>query len=287
MVQMSGMPRPAGAGPGSPKKTAAQFVAMNKSDGLGGNPWARTAPRTGTSFDMADLLTNGMATKVPRPVLPSTNAKMEVLGRTEQTMPGDILGKKESATAIVDRMATIIRSRNLDLLNLMDDFLKRPRGSRMPIRNRAFLDVSTFRRALCYAFGDQWLGLNMSSTEFETIWKKYERKDASNQAEMLAASGRGKGYQGGSDYGAGQGQPEVSARASAHPRGAGGGGFSHCRRSDVSCRLVAARAAAPSCALVLGAVPSCSPAPLRRAVALSHRVRPHAARGLVRGARSR
>ena len=45
---------------------------------------------------------------------------------------------------VVDRMARLIRARNLDLLNLMDDFLKRPRGSRMPIRNRAFLDVSTF-----------------------------------------------------------------------------------------------------------------------------------------------
>jgi len=202
------MPRPAVSGPGSPKKTASQFTAMSTTDGLGGNPWARTAPRTGTTFDMADLLTNGMATKVPRKVLPSTDAKMAVLHQTEQTMPGDVLGKKDSAIAIVDRMATIIRSRNLDLLNLMDDFLKRPRGSRMPIRNRAFLDVSTFRRALCYAFGDQWLGLNMSSDEFETIWKKYERKDASNQAEMLAAAGRGKGYQGGSDYGAGQGQAE-------------------------------------------------------------------------------
>jgi hypothetical protein len=57
----------------------------------------------------------------------------------------------------------------------MDDFLKRPRGSRMPVRNRAFLDVSDFRRALCYAMGDQWTGLSITSDEFESLYTPYIR----------------------------------------------------------------------------------------------------------------
>jgi hypothetical protein len=116
----------------------------------------RTSAQTGATFTMADLLTSGHAYKAQPKVLPSTAAKMAVLAQTEQTLPGDIRGEAPYAVVpVIDRMARVIRSRNLDLLNLMDDFLKRPRGSRMPVRNRAFLDVSTFKRALCYAFGDQ------------------------------------------------------------------------------------------------------------------------------------
>ena len=75
---------------------------------------------------------------------------------------------RENAITIFDRMAAIVRSRNLDVLNLMDDFLKRPRSSKMPVRNRAFLDSSTFKRALCYAFGYQWTGIGMTNAEFES-----------------------------------------------------------------------------------------------------------------------
>jgi len=200
MVQkMVGMP----AAKTSPAKTSAAEMAKRVDPGVQ-NPYARTNPKTGSSFDMADLLTCGTATKVPRPKLPSTDAKMQILGQTEATMPGDILGANPDTKSVMDRMAKVIRSRNLDLLNLMDDFLKRPRNSRMPVRNRAFLDVSTFRRALCYAFGDQWLGLAISNEEFESLWKKYERKDNN---EYYANTGGG-GYQGGGQYGQGQGQPE-------------------------------------------------------------------------------
>ena len=159
---------------------------------------------------MADLLTHGHAYKVPQKKLPSTDAKMVVLGQTEQTCPGDLRGPgvpNPDPRPLIDRMARVIRSRNLDMLNLMDDFLKRPRNSRMPVRNRAFLDTSTFKRALCYAFGDQWTGIAMTTAEFDELYKKYERKDAHG----LAASpqSQGGGYQGGGGYGQGQGQAET------------------------------------------------------------------------------
>jgi len=160
---------------------------------------------------MADLLSHGHAFKVPPKTLPSTAAKMAILAQTEQTLPGDMRAQagqpNPDTTIIIDRMARVIRSRNLDLLNLMDDFLKRPRNSRMPVRNRAFLDASTFKRALCYAFGDQWTGIAMTAEEFEGIVKKYERKDAHGMAASPTA--QGSGYQGGGGYGAGQGQPET------------------------------------------------------------------------------
>ena len=226
--QMSGMVAPTRGGPQQlpphlvaamapkgkapqPKMTSADMAKRNDKKQVN-DPFARTAARTGTSFDMADLITHGHALKVPPKLMPSTATKMSILAQTEQTMPGDVRGPfmNPDTAPVVDRMARLIRARNLDLLNLMDDFLKRPRGSRMPIRNRAFLDVSTFRRALCYAFGDQWTGLNMTTEEFEGIWKKYERKDVSHSyAQSLDTSGsKGAGYQGGGAYGQGQGQPE-------------------------------------------------------------------------------
>jgi len=82
-----------------------------------------------------------------------------------------------STVEVKQRMAQILRERSLDIVNLMDDFLKRPAYSRMPTRNRAFLDVQTFRRALCYAFGDQWTRLSMSTNEFNNICKEYVRAD--------------------------------------------------------------------------------------------------------------
>jgi hypothetical protein len=211
MVQkMIGMPTPANRG-SPPKKTAADFKAASGSQPV--DPYQRSAAKTGTSFDMADLLSGGTATKVPKKLLPSTDAKMAILAQTEQTMPGDVIPEPtvkvqgfDGRAPIIERMAKVIRSRNLDLLNLMDDFLKRPRGSRMPVRNRAFLDVSTFRRALCYAFGNQWLSLAMTTEEFEEIWKKYEKKDAHGMAASPQAMG--SGYQGGGGYGQGQGQAE-------------------------------------------------------------------------------
>jgi len=111
---------------------------------------------------------------------------MKILGQTESTMPGDLMGitMVPGVNSIVDRICKVMVDRNLDLLNLMDDFIKRPRGSKMPVRNRAFLDVSTFRRALCYAMGDQWTGLAMSSQEFEALYMPYVRKDAAHESRL-------------------------------------------------------------------------------------------------------
>ena len=153
---MQGMPSPPNrASP--PKKSSADF-AKKLDAPAPRDPYARTGARTGETFDMADLLSHGHAFKVPPKTLPSTAAKMAILAQTEQTLPGDMRAQagqpNPDTTIIIDRMARVIRSRNLDLLNLMDDFLKRPAFSKMPTRNRAFLDVATFRRALCYAFGD-------------------------------------------------------------------------------------------------------------------------------------
>jgi len=181
---MSGSPLP----PGKREQTTgnplgAQYVAKQGPGAVMGH---MTAARTGTTFDMADLITAGHATKVPQKLLPSTNTKMKILGQTEQTMPGDLMGITQvpGVAPVVHRIAKIIVDRNLDLLNLMDDFIKRPRGSKMPVRNRAFLDVSTFRRALCYAMGDQWTGIAMSSDEFEALYTPYIRKDAAHESRL-------------------------------------------------------------------------------------------------------
>ena len=73
------------------------------------------------------------------------SAAQLVLGMTEKTMPGDIghlantgMGEGKS---IWDRMAMLIQSRSLALRILMDAHDR---------RNRGFVEVSTFRRSLCY-----------------------------------------------------------------------------------------------------------------------------------------
>uniref|UniRef100_A0A7S2MGS8 EF-hand domain-containing protein n=1 Tax=Haptolina brevifila TaxID=156173 RepID=A0A7S2MGS8_9EUKA len=144
---------------------------------------------------MADLITHGTATKIAPKTLPSTAAKMALLNMTEQNMPGDLAAAAQAtfgqmstagfdAMPAIQRIAKQVRTRNLDMLNLMDDFIKRPRGSKMPTRNRAFLDVSTFRRALCYAMGDQWTGLNITSSEFEDLFRPYIRADANHESRL-------------------------------------------------------------------------------------------------------
>jgi len=156
----------------------------------------RTAARTGTTFNMADLLTNGTATKLPNTYLPSDHPAMKVIGLNEMTMPGDVLGQSPRhppvADAVEQRMSTIIRERSLDIINLMDDFLKRPAYSRMPTRNRSFLDVPTFRRAMCYAMGDQWTRLAMTSYEFKAICDKYQRLDAAHGSQGTDVQGFGQ-----------------------------------------------------------------------------------------------
>jgi hypothetical protein len=91
-----------------------------------------------------------------------------VLKMSEATMPGDIghlanTGMGEGKT-IWDRMCMLINARSLDLRILMDAHDR---------RNRGFVSVPTFRRSLCYAFGNQWIELGMSSKEFNEICGPY------------------------------------------------------------------------------------------------------------------
>ena len=87
---------------------------------------------------------------------------------SEATMPGDVadlasIGMAEGES-IWNRMAAIIRARSLDVRILMDAHDR---------RNYGFVDIPTFRRALCYAFGNQWIDLAMTSAELKEICAPY------------------------------------------------------------------------------------------------------------------
>lgn len=89
-----------------------------------------------------------------------------MLSMDETTMPGDLLVRK-SGVPILKRMAALVRQRSLDMHLLINDFLQRTPHSKMgPQRAHAFIDIASFRRALCYAFGEQWTILGMTSGEF-------------------------------------------------------------------------------------------------------------------------
>ena len=108
----------------------------------------RTAARTGTTYDMADVITHGHSTKLPGLYLPKEHPAMQIIGLNEQALPGDVLGVSPRhppvATPVYERMAHIVRERSLDFINLMDDFLKRPQLSKMPTRNRCAFRVHAF-----------------------------------------------------------------------------------------------------------------------------------------------
>lgn len=93
------------------------------------------------------------------------------MAMNEATMPGDIgfmatLGTGEGEH-IWNRMAMVIRKHSLDVRLLMDAHDR---------RNRGFVDVQTFRRSLCYAFGNQWIELGMSTAEFNEICEPYRSR---------------------------------------------------------------------------------------------------------------
>ena len=99
------------------------------------------------------------------------SVKRQILQMNEATMPGDVAFMGSVGTAegepIWNRMAAIIRKHALDIRLLMDAHDR---------RNRGFVDVSTFRRSLCYAFGNQWIELAMTSIEFEEICTPYKSR---------------------------------------------------------------------------------------------------------------
>ena len=83
-------------------------------------------------------------------------------------MPGDLavldsIGLGEGQN-IWERMAAIIRARRLDVRILLDAHDR---------RNCGLVDLDTFRRALCYAFGNNWIELAMTSAEFDEVVKPY------------------------------------------------------------------------------------------------------------------
>ena len=103
------------------------------------------------------------------------------LGYTEATMPGDVADLVSEGIAegesIWNRMAAIIRARSLDVRILMDAHDR---------RNYGFVDIPTFRRSLCYAFGNQWIDLAMTSEELKEISAPYLNRKPNSRGEPEA-----------------------------------------------------------------------------------------------------
>lgn len=107
---------------------------------------------------------------------------MFVLGMSEKTMPGDVghldnVGTGEGKS-IWERMCMIINNRSLDLRILMDAHDR---------RNFGFVSIATFRRSLCYAFGNQWIELSMTSKEFAEICEPYLSRRSSKPGDPEAS----------------------------------------------------------------------------------------------------
>ena len=99
----------------------------------------------------------------------------------ETTLPGDLavmdsVGLGEGQP-IWDRMATIIRSRRLDIRQLMAGFDRAKKG---------FVDLSTLRRAFSNGFASQWTELAMTSAEFAEVTEPYLTRVPQQQGEPMA-----------------------------------------------------------------------------------------------------
>ena len=134
----------------------------------------RPTPTTRKPFDytVASVISYGNNTQYVKPHLKS-DIVTQVLDLTEASLPGDVVPHEEDAADINQRMAHVIRQRNMDIRALIDDFRARDVDTKMPVRNRAMIDVDTFRRAVCYAFGDKWVRIRMTTAEFERICNSY------------------------------------------------------------------------------------------------------------------
>ena len=93
-------------------------------------------------------------------------------------MPGDLATLDNVGLAegqgVWERMAAIIRIRRLDVRILLDAHDR---------RNAGLVDLECFRRALCYAFGNNWTELAMTSAEFDEISKPYLTRDPKKPGE--------------------------------------------------------------------------------------------------------
>jgi hypothetical protein len=144
-----------------------------------------TYTKTGSAFDQAgSIISYGKSNIPPKMPLPDNSAKTRVFGMDETTLPGDLLVRK-SGLPIKKRMAALIRQRSLDLAGLMMDFLKRPGFSRLPQRGHSFVDIPTFRRCLCYAFGEQWSSLGMTTPEFLETYSPYIVREQTESGDVL------------------------------------------------------------------------------------------------------
>lgn len=106
---------------------------------------------------------------------------IERLMYSEATMPGDVATMDSTGIAegqsIWNRMAALIRARSLDVRILMDAHDR---------RNYGFVDIPTFRRSLCYAFGNQWIDLAMTSEELKEICAPYLTRKPNAKGEPEA-----------------------------------------------------------------------------------------------------
>ena len=84
------------------------------------------------------------------------------------SLPGDMAALDSQGTGeglpIFERMSMIIRKRRFNVRDLMAGFDRNTYG---------FIDLPTFQRALCNAFGNQWIELAMTTPEFREITEPY------------------------------------------------------------------------------------------------------------------
>lgn len=146
------------------------------------------AKKTGTFGQAGQIISYGKSSvppPAPKPI-DTNSAKNRVFSMDEATLPGDLLVRK-SGLPIKSRMAALIRQRSLDLPGLMMDFLKRPGFSRLPQRGFAFVDIPTFRRCLCYALGEQWSSLGMTTPEFMETYSPYIVREQTESGDALVS----------------------------------------------------------------------------------------------------
>ena len=142
------------------------------------------AKGSGAFNQAGSIISYGKSSIPAKEPLPETSAKKYNFGMNEATLPGDLLMRK-SGIPVKKRMAALIRQRSIDMATLMADFLKRPGFSRQPQRGHAFADIPTFRRCLCYAFGEQWSSLGMTTPEFLETYSPYIVREQTESGDAL------------------------------------------------------------------------------------------------------
>ena len=81
-------------------------------------------------------------------------------------------------------MAALVRQRSLDMASLITDALKRNAHSKFGPQRGSLIDT-TFRRCLCYAFGEQWTNLAMTTPEFVASYSPYIAREQSENGDAL------------------------------------------------------------------------------------------------------